>query len=158
MVKQTTVDDEQHDDDEGVLTLHETPQDIDPAEWLSGSDVNEMEDRFFLRNGSSIKLAAITDKEEHGIRISSTKVNVKNPQGPRQLDVTRYRRNMIAASVNKAYGRTNVMEPGFVTPEALGNRPVGELTKMLEKIMEISGSTPTSVGGNTANEAIDFLS
>lgn len=135
----TTYQTTQPSDDGTSEFLTETqPEDVDLAHWLSGADTADLVDFFVLRDGKRLKIAAITDAEQALIENASREVNPLAPKGPRKLNPGKWRRNLIALSINKANGTTDGMA-GYVTEKALSQRPTGELTEIQKAIFKLSG-------------------
>jgi len=111
-------------------------QDIDPMDWLT-EDTGPVTRKYTVRPGKTIFIAPITDAEELVIQRASRK---PDPRDPRRMtrEFNLYKRMFIAASINKAYNR-KAGEPGYILPDQLAKKNVGELTGLLQAIMELSG-------------------
>lgn len=154
METQTLPTTTQPSDEDGTSAfLTETQaEDVDLAHWLSGEDTADLVDFFVLRDGKRLKIAAITDGEQQLIENASREVNPLNPKGPRKLNPGKWRRNLIALSINKANGVKNG-ERGYVTEQALLQRPTGELTEIQKAIFKLSGFQDVD-GTSRSDEAL----
>ena len=111
-------------------------EDIDPMSWLSAPYENA-EGYHYFKNGKKMKITAITDEEESQIRKRAMRPDPKNPKA-KKLDFLAYRREMIAASVNKGRG-FQAHSPGAMNGEMLKHRPVGEINAIAKSVMQLSG-------------------
>lgn len=125
------------DEDDDLVDLEASAGvDIDPNEWLS-APYEHAQGVHTFEDGRRLKITAITDEEEAKIRKSAKRPDPKNPRAMK-VDALAYRRELIAHSVNKAYGRT-ASSPGAISGDHLKSRPIGELNNIVRSIMLISG-------------------
>lgn len=129
-------------------------EDIDPSEWLAATDDGFEPEWVVLNNGKRIKMAAITDAEELRLREQSKRRDKQT--GRISLNFNVYKRNFIAAAINKAYGRT-IGTPGYVLGEQLAQRPTGELNELLKKAFSISGMDMEKANASGSSAAELFV-
>jgi len=143
--------------DAPVLAHDDDVPDVDPMAWLSGSlDTPESTTGYYYlpNNAGRIKLAALTEKEENAIRSSSTRINPKNPGGPRVLQTNHYKRNLVAAAMNKAVDG-NIL--GAVNGDALASRLSGQVTEMFKVVIKLGGFNEDSES-SAVDETQDLFS
>jgi hypothetical protein len=120
---------------------HESMEDIDPETWLASEyDPEDLTSYVELRAGR-VKVAAITEAEQDGIRRRSlVPRDPKRPRGERELNMKLIRYWTICVSMNKAYGYPPG-DPRELTPRKIEQsaRLSGEITKISDEVFRISG-------------------
>lgn len=105
--------------------------DADPNNWLAmPSDM--LGD--VVVDSVRLKISALTEEETQRLMRMNTKPDPARPTDPPRLDPMRFRLALIAASLNKA--NPNAVQ---ITPNQLGSRKTGSLTKIQDAIMRLSG-------------------
>lgn len=99
------------------------------AAWLRSAFIGK--GSFELRSGTSVRIAALTEGD-----LIAARQRVRN--GDESVVGSRLRRELVAASVNRAYG-CGPADTGYVQPAHLAGRPVGELASLLAAILRLSG-------------------
>ena len=98
------------------------------ADWLA-SDEGTGTGLFQLRTGHNLRIAPLSESDV---------LNARHRARRDSINLSRYRRELIAASVNKAYECTP-SDRGYLNPQQLSERPVGELASILSAILRLSG-------------------
>ena len=130
-------DDELTDDLELVAATEaeEGPQDVDPADWLA--ETGPRMGSWTSPDGKRMKIVSLSDKDIEGVR-----QRAKRPaKGTRQMEIDdqAFRRELVALSLNRAYGRSGPSSHGYIYPDALKGMLPGYLQRISAAIMKLCG-------------------
>jgi len=113
-----------------VTAQTEDAQDIDIDAWLTDQAAAAKETGEVVIDGKRIKIAVVSEGEENRLIKRARRPNSKDPRDTK-VDMLLYRREYVAFSLSKAYGRP-------VLAEALESMPPGNLTKLQNEIQRLS--------------------
>lgn len=111
-------------------------QRVDPAAWLALPA--DKTDDVTLPSGHVLKISSLTDGETEEVTKLAQRFDPRTKS--QKFDPLRFKREVVAYSVNKAHG-LSIGQSDYLTGDALKGRPVGELNELCRAVLELSGQT-----------------